>query len=522
MYELPHLFVTKETLVPHPGTDYTISIPLSVDLSTKNLIIEDVEYKNLFVCIMEDVKTSFCSLCLLQNVSYTQDEQIIYFTSINKTKINKKKKKTTVVSFIDEKPINEVNKQSLKNLLTFINQSKDLNFVSNFINDDIDHEILFSSLAALLYLPTDLSVKVYTLSDFKSKMNILYDAVINTVIMVSNDLQPDGTLHQFPEFVSTKITQEESRLSNISPSSPEYSSTLDYIEILKSIPWDTYKSFEKDISFAETNLNNLHYGLHEVKEEFLDFIYLEKLTETKTSSCFLFDGPPGVGKTSLAKSIAKALNRDFLFISLAGVSDEAEIRGHRRTYTGSKPGRIISGLKSTNSMNPIILLDEVDKIGSQNNTKVIESSLLELFDSEQRSAFVDRYLEIPVDLSKAIFICTSNNKNDISKPLLDRLQRITFKQYTLDEKIHIIDEYIFPKIINDYSLNQYNLKLDKEFKQYLAKNSTLRDISSLLSRCLRRKAKYFFTSKGESNLINLDFASPFITPETKTRRIGFC
>ena len=522
MYELPHLFVTKENLVPHPGTDYTISIPLSVDLCTKNLIIDDVEYKNLFVCIMEDVKTSWCSLCLLQNISYTQDEQIIYFTSINKVKFHKKKKKTTIVSFVDEKPISEINKTYLMNLLTFIKQSKDLNFVSNFVNDEIDSEILFSSLAALLYLPTDLSVKVYTLSDFKSKINILYNAVINTVIMVSNNLQPDGSLHEFPDFVSSKITKEESRLNNISPSSPEYSSTLDYIELLKTIPWNNYKSFEKDIGFAENNLNNLHYGLSEVKEEFLDFIYLEKLTEIKASSCFLFDGPPGVGKTSFAKSIAKAFNRDFVFISLAGVSDEAEIRGHRRTYTGSKPGRIVSGLKSITSMNPIILLDEVDKIGSQNNIKAIESSLLELFDSEQRSAFIDRYLEIPIDLSKAIFICTSNSKDNISKPLLDRLQRITFQEYSLNEKIHIIEEYIFPKIINNYSLNKYNLKLDKNFKQYLAQNSTLRDISSLLSRCLRRKAKYFFSSKSESNIIDLDFAFPFITPETKTRRIGFC
>jgi SpoVK/Ycf46/Vps4 family AAA+-type ATPase len=522
MYELPHLFVSKETLVPHPGTDYTISIPLSVDLSTKNLIIEDVEYKNLFVCIIEDVNTSLCSLCLLQNVSYTQDEQIIYFTSLNKMKFHKKKKKTTLVTFVDEKPLTKVNKEYLMNLLTFIKQSNDLNFISNFITSETDPENLFSCLAALLYLPTASSVKIYTLSDFKSKINILYNAVINTVIMISNNLELDGSLQEFPDSVNHKITHEENRLSNISPSSPEYSSTLDYLEILKNIPWNKYKTFEKDISFAQIKLNNIHYGLDKVKDEFLDFIYLEKLTQVKTSSCFLFDGPPGVGKTSLAKSIAKALNRDFIFISLAGASDEAEIRGHRRTYTGSKPGRIASSLKSIESMNPIILLDEIDKIASINGVKAIESSLLELFDSEQREKFLDRYLEVPLDLSKAIFICTSNNIENISKPLLDRLQLITFENYTTEEKTHIIDEYIFPKIINEYSLNIYNLKLDLSFKKYLAENCTLRDVSLLLSRCLRRKAKYFLSNKSESNLLNLDFASPFLIPATKTRRIGFC
>ena len=160
----------------------------------------------------------------------------------------------------------------------------------------------------------------------------------------------------------------------------------------------------------------------------------------------------------MAKSIAKALKRDFIFISLAGVSDEAEIRGHRRTYTGSKPGRIITNLTKSFSMNPIIVLDELDKIAQIHGMKPIENSLLELFDAEQSASFTDRYLEVPVDLSKAIFICTSNSTSTISKPLLDRLQLITFHDYSQAEKIKIIEDYIFPKIINDYNLNSFDLK----------------------------------------------------------------
>ena len=268
-------------------------------------------------------------------------------------------------------------------------------------------------------------------------------------------------------------------------------------------------------------MNNIHYGLDYIKDEFLDFLYLEKLTKVKTSSCFLFNGPPGVGKTSLAKSIAKSFNRDFIFISLAGVSDEAEIRGHRRTYTGSKPGRLISGLKTIKSMNPIIVLDELDKLSSSVNTNAVESSLLELFDPEQRASFLDRYLEVPVDLSKAIFICTSNTTDFISKPLLDRLQILTFSDYSLEEKIIIIEEYIYPKIINEYKLNNFNLLLCSTLKKELADKYSLREISSILSKTLRRKAKLLFKDKNEPNLINLNFVYPFIAKKETSRRIGF-
>lgn len=523
MYELPYISISQDLLIPHPGMDYTLSLPLDEEIKTQNLTIDEIEYKNLFICILEEVNSPICSLCVLENLSYTQTEQLLHFKSLTKMKLKKKNKKTSFVTFIDEKPLTKKNQVFLKNLITFINQSNEFKYISKILPATEDPEVLFSFFANVLYLQISSSIKIYLLTDFKSKINIIYDALLTTSTALAFDLTPEGNKKfPFPDYVEKKLNQENARLKNISQSSPEYSSTLDYIETVQNIPWGKFKNYEKDILAASTSLNNLHYGLNEIKEEFLDFLYLEKLTKIKTSSCFLFDGPPGLGKTSFAKSLAKALNRDFIFISLAGVSDEAEIRGHRRTYTGSKPGRIISAFKNIDSMNPIILLDEIDKIANLNGVNALESSLLELLDPQQNSQFIDRYLEIPIDLSKATFICTSNSIKTISKPLLDRLQLITFKDYTLEEKVYIIDNYTFPKLINDYSLNSYKISLTEDFKVYLATNCTLREVNSLIGKCLRRKAKSLLTSKKLSVSIDFDFASQFITKKENKRRIGFC
>ena len=523
MYELPYITITSELLIPHPGIEYTLPLPLDAEIKTQNLLLDDVEYKNLFVCILEDINVRICSLCVLENLSYTQKEQLLHFKSLTKVKLNKKNKKNAFVSFIEDKQLTKNNKTFLNNLITFISQSNDFKYLAKILPENEDPEILFSFFANTLYLQIPSSIKIYTLTDFKSKINIIYDALLTTSTALAYDLTPEGNKKShYPEHVEQKLNQENLRLKNISQNSPEYSSTLDYIEILKNIPWNNYKDYKKDISCAANTLDNFHYGLKEIKDDFLDFLYLEKLTKVKTASCFLFDGPPGLGKTSFAKALAKALERDFVFISLAGVSDEAEIRGHRRTYTGSKPGRIISALKNIDSMNPIILLDEVDKISYHHGVNALESSLLELFDPQQSSQFLDRYLEIPVDLSKAIFICTSNYSKNISKPLLDRLQKITFKDYSLEEKIYIIENYTFPKLINDYSLNSYQLTLSEDFKIYLAQNCSLREATSLIAKCLRRKTKFLSTVKDTSLSVDLDFASNFITKKEKTRRIGFC
>jgi len=520
MYRLPYLELKKDILIPHPGSDYTLSYPLGLKVPTKNLTIDSVEYKNLFIYILEDVNSSICSLCLLQNVAYTQNEQLVYFTSINKVKLQKKEKNTCLVDFIDEKIISDKNKSYLNNLITFINQTKELEFISNS-NSFQETDLTLCALSSFLFLTEEDSLRMYTLHDFKTRLNIIYNALFSTVTMIKNNLDNAGNVSKLPSVVQSKITNEEARLNNISPASPEYSATLDYLELLKSIPWTVQKEYTRDISLAENNLNNIHYGLDCVKDQFLDFLYLEKLTQVKTSACFLFDGPPGVGKTSLAKSLAKSFNRDFIFISLAGVSDEAEMRGHRRTYAGSKPGRIVSAFKNTSSMNPIILLDEIDKISTTNNSNPVENSLLELFDSEQRSSFVDRYLEVPLDLSKAIFICTSNSTSTISKPLLDRLQVINFYDYSIDEKVNIIEDFIYPRIINEYKLNKFNLTLTKSLKLFLAEKYSLRETYSILANTLRRKAKLLFKNTDESKFIDLDFINQFTTKKENSRRIGF-
>ena len=259
----------------------------------------------------------------------------------------------------------------------------------------------------------------------------------------------------------------------------------------------------------------------QVKDHIIEFFALEELTGHKAGSALLLDGPPGTGKTTIAKSIAKATGRDFIRIALGGVSDEAEIRGHRRTYIGSKPGRIISAFQKIESSNPVILLDELDKVAALKGDPF--SALLELLDPEQNYEFTDRYLEVPFDVSKCLFICTSNNKDNIPNPLLDRLEIINFRDYTEDEKLYIINNHIIPNILNEYNLIKYNISFDEELLKHLANKYNLRDINKVISRLLRNEALLMLNNQKRDSIKLLDYDKLFICnkPLTSIRRIGF-
>lgn len=251
--------------------------------------------------------------------------------------------------------------------------------------------------------------------------------------------------------VKEKIEKEIDRFRQIASSSSESAVSRVYIETLLEMPWDKVSKDNKDIDNAERILNADHYGLEKVKERMLEFLSVRNLTKKGDSPIICLVGPPGTGKTSIAKSVARALDKEYVRISLGGVHDEAEIRGHRRTYVGAMPGSIATGLKNAGVKNPLMLLDEIDKM-SRDYKGDTASALLEVLDSEQNSKFRDHYIELPIDLSEVLFIATANSTADIPRPLLDRMELIEVTSYTENEKVHIAREHLIGKQMDRHGI----------------------------------------------------------------------
>ncbi|HET9993289.1 MAG TPA: LON peptidase substrate-binding domain-containing protein, partial [Kofleriaceae bacterium] len=252
-----------------------------------------------------------------------------------------------------------------------------------------------------------------------------------------------------------------SRMSQMASSSPEYNIARTYVENLLEIPWNVFTEDRLDVSAARAILESEHSGLEKVKRRILEFLAVRKLAPNKHGPILLLVGPPGVGKTSLGKSIASSLGRKYVRISLGGVRDEAEIRGHRRTYIGALPGRIVAGLKKAGSMNPVFVLDEIDKLAADMRGDPA-AAMLEVLDPEQNKDFVDHYVEVQVDLSKVMFICTANQLDTISQPLLDRMEMVELSGYTMVEKIAIAKNHLLPKQLAEHGITKEQLILDED------------------------------------------------------------
>ena len=291
--------------------------------------------------------------------------------------------------------------------------------------------------------------------------------------------------------VKAKIKKEIERFKSVSQSQSESAVARGYVETLLSLPWDKATKDDLDIARAKKILDRDHYGLEKVKERILEFLSVRVLNEKGQAPIICLVGPPGTGKTSIARSVATALRKEYVRICLGGVRDEAEIRGHRRTYVGAMPGRLIQGLKSAKVKNPLMLLDEIDKVSSDYKGDTA-SALLEVLDPEQNKNFVDHYVEIPVDLSEVLFICTANSTQTIPKPLLDRMELIEVSSYTENEKLHIAKDHLVPKQLEKNGLTKRELKIGqdalKDVISFYTKEAGVRSLERKIGELCRKAA----------------------------------
>jgi len=321
---------------------------------------------------------------------------------------------------------------------------------------------------------------------------------------------------QMPPLVRQKAEKELTRLSQMSLQNPESSYIRSYLDWLVAMPWVKVSKKQVSLPNAAKILDADHYGLKKAKERILEYLAVMKLKSSDGGPTILcFSGPPGVGKTSIGKSIAKALGRKFARISLGGIRDEAEIRGHRRTYVGSLPGRIIQGIRSSGTKNPVFMLDEIDKLASDYRGDP-SSALLEALDPEQNKEFSDHYLEVPFDLSQVMFITTANLLDTIPAALRDRLEIITFPGYTIDEKIHIAQDHLWPKQLSASGLGtQYKLNDDalKEVITRYTREAGVRDAERQLAKICRKLARSLAEKKSASKEISITDIRKYLGPQ---------
>ncbi|PID27672.1 MAG: endopeptidase La [Candidatus Cloacimonadota bacterium] len=331
---------------------------------------------------------------------------------------------------------------------------------------------------------------------------------------------------KLPKEVLEAATRELKRLNRMPSASSEYTVARTYLDWIVDIPWNNFDKTDIDINYARRVLDKDHFGLKDVKERILEYLAVRKLKSDTKGSILCLSGPPGVGKTSMGKSIARAMKRKFVKASLGGVRDEAEIRGHRRTYIGSMPGIIIKQIKKSGVANPVILLDEIDKLG-QSHQGDPASALLEVLDPQQNNIFVDHYLDLPFDLSKVVFIMTANYLQNIPAPLLDRMEILDLPSYLLTEKVEIAKNYLIPRQIEENGLEKKSIKFTKKAIEFIAQNYTreagVRKLEQKIEKVCRKIAIKKALGEDFDPKIDVDrvkelLGNRYITPEMANRK----
>ena len=369
--------------------------------------------------------------------------------------------------------------------------------------------VLLASEGNLLSIEADISDKVQEQIDKNQKEYYLREQMKVISAELGNGATHEEELSEFreavfnlkaPDSVKEKLFKECDRLEKYSPSSPEAAVSRNYLETCISLPWGVYTKENSDIKKSRKVLENDHYGLEKVKQRILEYLAVRTMAPDIKGQIICLVGPPGVGKTSVARSIASATGRKYVRISLGGVRDEAEIRGHRKTYIGSMPGRIIAAMQQAGSSNPLILLDEVDKLSSDFKNDPT-SALLEVLDPEQNATFRDHYIELPFDLSKVMFVTTANVMSDIPAPLLDRMEIIELGSYTYEEKFNIAKKHLIPKQIKRHGLAAKQLRItDKALGLIIegyTKEAGVRSLEQKIAAVCRKTAIRIVEGEGE-------------------------
>ena len=306
------------------------------------------------------------------------------------------------------------------------------------------------------------------------------------------DLRERATAKKWNDVVEKLFYKELDKLSRMNPQGAEYTVQMNYLDLMLDLPWDEYSKDQLDLNRAAKILERDHYGLEKVKERILEYLAVLKLKGNMKSPILCFYGPPGVGKTSLGKSIAEALGRKYIRMSLGGLHDESEVRGHRKTYIGAMPGRIIQNIKKAEISNPVFVLDEIDKLGRSNHGDP-SSALLEVLDPEQNKSFYDNYIETEYDLSRVMFIATANNLGNIQAPLRDRMELIEVNGYTIEEKIEIAKRHLLPKQIKEHGITAKNITIDKKTLEKLVEEYTnesgVRGLDKMVAKLVRNRAR---------------------------------
>lgn len=356
----------------------------------------------------------------------------------------------TVISIKEEKKQLEI--------LNQFNTQKRLELLIGFLMDEIEIQKVNEELAKKVHKNMDQNQREYYL---REQMKAISEELGDDDASEFDEIEEKIKNGQMPEDVKRKALKELNRVKKIPNASPDYSVLRNYLDVLLELPWGVKTIDNKDLKRARAILDEDHSGLEKVKDRIIEYLAVMNLTNKISGQIICFAGPPGVGKTSIAKSIARALDRKFVKMSVGGVKDESEIRGHRKTYVGAMPGRIIYNMQLAGSMNPVFLIDEIDKMSSDYRGDPT-SAMLEVLDPEQNSVFRDNFLEVPFDLSNVLFIATANNIGDIPTPLLDRMEVIELSSYTLNEKFAIAKEHLIPKLLTAHGITEEDLKIEDD------------------------------------------------------------
>ena len=392
-------------------------------------------------------------------------------------------------------PINTRVRQSL---LDELSVNRRLNMVVGIINTELQINDMENSINNQVRAQMEKAQKEYFL---REKIRIIHDELGDKMDpdQEADELREQLRALELSEEIHNRIDKEITRYSRMPQMMPESNILRNYIEWLLQLPWNTLSEDRLDLKEAMDVLEGDHYGLEKVKKRILEFLAVRKLSGKQGGSILCLVGPPGVGKTSLASSIAKAMNREFIRASLGGVRDEAEIRGHRRTYVGALPGRMIQGLKNAGTRNPVFLLDEIDKLASDYKGDP-SSALLEVLDPEQNSTFSDHYIEIPFDFSDVFWITTANVPSHIPGPLRDRMDMIELSSYTQEEKLEIAKRYLVPKQVEKHGLQGQGVKLsDAVLKRVISeytREAGVRTLEKTIAKICRKLA-YAVVTEGE-------------------------